>query len=205
MEKSKTKYEILHDQRRKQIMDTTKKLVLSSNISSVTMSDIASACNISRQTLYKYFSSFDEVIYAIQSEIIQNFPVIPETDFYHFMDALADLLFHFSREHAEDFLFISMFDIYARTHKTEQDLHRYYRTIIRDRISHLRKTTEHMPQTINGYPAEEVFSVAAHAIWGFVTRLAVLGDSYYDTSHVTEEKSLEILKNMVASYLNRQG
>lgn len=205
MSKNVNKYVVLHNERRKQILDTAKKLILEKNITAVTMSDIASACGISRQTLYKYFSSFDAVVYGIQSEIVEGATFPTEKTATKYLCSIADKIFNYYKTNYDDFMFICLFDVYIRTHKIEDNIDRQYRDIISQRLPDPKTVLEIIPPMKNGKSFEDVFFMAIHMIWGFITRMAVLGVNFFEPGNVTEEESLGILKDMILTYLKDNG
>lgn len=205
MNKNMNKYVVLHNERRKQIIDTAKKLILEKNITAVTMSDIASACGISRQTLYKYFGSFDAVVYGIQSEIIEKIELPAGETVSEYLCSIADQLFHYYKTNHDDFMFICLFDVYIRTHKTEDEMNRHYRDVVCQRSPRMKAFLKTTPPMKNGKSIEAVFVAVVHMIWGFITRMAVLGVNYFEPGNVSEEESLGILKDMIITYLKDNG
>lgn len=205
MKKPAHKYIVLHQKRERQILDTAKALILANSITTVTMSDIAAACDISRQTLYKYFGSFDAVLYGIQEDIIGRLPALEPTDITTCLCGMADMLYHYYRTNPDDFMFICMFDVYIHTNRTEEEINRHYRGIVRRRLPQLSQIMRQEVCLTGPYTAQEVFACALHMIWAFITRIAVLGDYFEESGSVPEARSLEILKDMIRSYLRTNG
>lgn len=205
MKKPAHKYIVLHQKREKQIIDTAKALILKRNITAVTMSDIAAACGISRQTLYKYFSSFDALLYSIQEEIIVHLPTLDATDITSYLCDMADALYHYYRTNQDDFMFICMFDVYIHTNQTEDEINRHYRSIVHQHLPKLSQIVQREIRLTGPYTVREVFACALHMIWAFITRMAVLGSYFEESGNVPEERSLEILKDMIRSYLRANG
>lgn len=182
------KYKTAREERRQQILTQAKQLFLQRGLADVGMRDIAAACNISRQTLYKYFSGVDAIIFGIQDQIMRRFSMRDEKD----LESLLKHLFDYYQKNTEDFFFISMFDVYVHTHQIEEHLLRQYRTTIRQCIPAFRVTDLHSP-TIDGVPAEKYVAVAVHAAWALITRMMILGCEFTDEYHITEEESFQIL------------
>lgn len=204
MNETTNKYTLLRTKRKNQILQTAKQLILKNTIGSVTMSDIAKACKISRQTLYKYFESFDAILFAIQSDIIESFTFSNQDDITKFLCAMADEIFHYYKTNYDDFLFICLFDVYVRTHKIDSTINRRYRNIVYQQLSGIELLKNADSHAKSGYSLKEIFICGMHMIWGFITRLAVLGDSY-EKNKISEERALLIVKDMIINYLKDNG
>lgn len=188
MEKRQNKYQIQHEARQNQILSKARGLFLQRGIDSVKMIDIADACGISRQTLYKYFESIDAVIFAVQERVICRFSLRDERD----LEGALRHLFDYYQKNREDFFFISMFDVYVHTHKIDKALITRYHTAIHQFFPKIR--LEALPAGgICGVPAEKYVAVAIHSAWALLTRMMILGDEFTVEYHLTEEESFQIL------------
>lgn len=183
MDNKRGKYQIQHEERRGQILAESRRLFLERGLSCVKMVDIADACAISRQTLYKYFSSIDAVIFSLQSQLIRQFSLCGEHD----LKSALERLFRYYQEDPEDFYFISMFDIYIHTHQVDKALLCQYRETIRQCIPE-----PHFPPDASS-PSRAFIVTAVHAAWGLITRMMILGEDYTHEYSITEEESYHLL------------
>lgn len=192
MSRSGNKYEIAREERRQQILTQAKKLFLQRGLTDVGMRDIASSCSISRQTLYKYFNGIDAIIFSIQEQIIHQFSLHNEKD----LQSTLTHLFKYYQENTDDFLFISLFDVYVHTHQIDPDLLRSYHQTIHQCLPQIR-LEEPMSGEINGVPRKKYVTVAIHAAWALITRMMILGRDFTEEYHITEEESFKILSRVL--------
>lgn len=192
METKKNKYQIQHEERYQEILEKAKSLFLQNDMSTVSMSDIAKACGISRQTLYKYFDGIDAIIFEIESRIMYRFSLIRAKG----VDDLIDCFFEYYQRYPDDFLFICLFDLYVHTHPINAQLMEHYRQTIHQYLPDL---TRHFPETndqviVDGISLKKYYIVAAHTFWGLMSRMAILQQDYAEEYQITIEESRQILK-----------
>jgi AcrR family transcriptional regulator len=63
----------MRDRRRQLIVDAAERVFLTTDLPRATMADIAKEAGISRPTLYKYFSSIDELAFEVQMRALNVF------------------------------------------------------------------------------------------------------------------------------------
>lgn len=187
------------EDRRRDILERAKELFLRQDMTSVSMSDIARECGISRQTLYKYYDSIDAIIFEIQSSIIHHI-TLSRIDG---LPGAIDRLFDDYRQYPEDFLFTALFDLYVHTHPIDPLLTARYHTTIRRSLPDPQALfpDDHPGAAIAGVPPRDYFIVAIHTAWGMLSRMAILRQDYTEEYRITQEESLRILKNMLCAAL----
>lgn len=202
------KYDIMHEQRRAQILDSAKALILKHDIAGTTMRDIADDCAISRQTLYKYFVSLEDIIYAIQADIFQASAAYfhPNDNCTSIIDLFVygiDCLYQYYLEKEDDFIFTCLFDTYVRSHHSkEYASQRYYRFLITNSPV-IQKIFSHHPEQhdeICGVKRETFASLIEIGLAMF-SRMAMLGDNFSCDGMLTKEQLVQIYKDMVITYL----
>ena len=196
MNDAKNKYQLQHEERRRQILTEAGRLFLERGLASVKMVDVADACGISRQTLYKYFNGIDEIIFTVQEQIIRRFGMRGEAD----LGSMLDHLFHYYTKNREDFFFTSLFDVYVHTHQIPESLIRRYHAVIHECVPDIRAILP-TDGAVDSAPLDRYFIVAIHTVWAMITRMAILGQDYTAEYHITEEESFRILKNALCGYL----
>lgn len=199
MDTKKNKYQIQHEKRCREILSKAKSLFLQNDMSTVSMSDIAKACGISRQTLYKYFDGIDAIIFEIESRIMYRFSLIRAKG----AGDLIDRFFEYYQQYPDDFLFICLFDLYVHTHPINAQLMERYRQTIHQYLPDL---TRHFPEKseqimIDGISLKKYYIVAAHTLWGLMSRMAILQQDYTEEYQITVEESRKILKKAANAFL----
>ena len=117
------KFEEKRSARKVQILAETKKLMLKRGISDRLMSEIATRAGISRQQLYAYYNNVDEIVADVMQGVLENsylarIAEAPETDSPENIIRYSILTFRsLSEEVHDDLLFLSLYTVYAATHK----------------------------------------------------------------------------------------
>ncbi len=70
---SKPKSKLSPDERRKEIIDTARRLFAENGVKSTAVSDIVKAMGVAQGTFYWYFPSKDEVIKAVAQDMLSNY------------------------------------------------------------------------------------------------------------------------------------
>lgn len=206
-----TKYDMMHEKRRTQILASAKALILKRDIAATTMRDIAKDCDISRQTLYKYFVSLDDIIYAIQADIFQESSVYfhPQDTCTSVLDLFVygiDCLYQYYQEHEDDFIFTCLFDTYVRAHHSkEYASQRYYRFLIANSpiIQKIFSMHPNQQDEICGVK-RETFSALIEIGLALFARMAILGDNFSCDGLLTKKQLVDIYKDMVITYLQNK-
>jgi AcrR family transcriptional regulator len=115
-------YALKHSETRAHILATSKQLALEKGLSALTMDEIAKGSGLSRQRLYFYFKSKEEIFYQLQVSAMQEFiaflkATLAEESGGSATQRLTHLLtatFAYQKAHAGDFVFTSDFDTYFR-------------------------------------------------------------------------------------------
>ena len=190
----RNKYQIQSEERRQNILNTAKRLFLRRDMTTVSMSDIARECGISRQTLYKYFDGIDAIIFEIETRIMYRFTLLHA----HGISDLIDQFFDFYRQYPDDFLFVCLFDLYVHTHPIDPRLMEQYRRTIHQYLPDLtRGLPESDGAAVDGIPLRKYYIVAAHTAWGLMSRMAILQQDYAGGYEISETESRQILKKML--------
>lgn len=194
METTKNKYQIQHEERYQEILEKAKSLFLQNDMSTVSMSDIAKACGISRQTLYKYFDGIDAIIFEIESRIMYRFSLIRAKG----VDDLIDRFFEYYQRYPDDFLFICLFDLYVHTHPINAQLMEHYRQTIHQYLPDFARffPTGNDQDVLDEIPLQKYYIVAAHTLWGLMSRMAILQQDYTEEYRITVEETQIILKKI---------
>lgn len=137
-----SKYSKLHTIQSRKIIEVAYKLFITRSFNDVSMKDIARKAHISRQTLYKYFPSIDDLLFAIQAHILDEISrSFPKADSSNqsgraMLIQMQAAVLHYGINHADEFYFISLFDNYNRNRPSNPVLtSRYEMLLKRDSIS----------------------------------------------------------------------
>lgn len=195
MDTKKNKYQIQHEERCREILEKAKSLFLQNDMSTVSMSDIAKACGISRQTLYKYFDGIDAIIFEIESRIMYRFSLILRAGG---MGDMIDRFFEYYQRYPDDFLFICLFDLYVHTHPIDLQLMEHYRQTIHQYFPDLTRffPTGSERAVLDGISLKKYYVLASHMLWGIMSRMAILQQDYTEEYQITVEETRQMLKKI---------
>lgn len=201
--------------RENSIILIAKEVFFSKGIPYTTMKDIASAANITRQTLYLYFKDINQLILAVQGSIaneLSSFNVHSNKNFLnlssknlieYFVDSLETMTNKFPKE----FIFITEADLHFKRNPVE--------SILFDPLNSLMLSSENRSLLLNkiteGQEAgnirkdkspEEIFSVIINITAGVMQRLLLLNNRVDITDNTTPEDILSSLKEMLFLFMN---
>ena len=117
------KFEEKRSVRRAQILTQAKKLMLERGISDRLMSEIAARVGISRQQLYAYYNNVDEIVADVMQGVLEHsylarIAEAPDVGSPESIIRYSILTFKsLSDEVHDDLLFLSLYAVYAATHK----------------------------------------------------------------------------------------
>ncbi|AFG36397.1 TetR/AcrR family transcriptional regulator [Spirochaeta africana] len=140
MSTTKTLHHEQRDTNRLKLLDAAEQLFLQHGIQAVTMQQIAARAGLSRVTLYKHFSGKDELLFAVEIRILQEFHQSGElyttgADNRSLADVsalirlehkLTGYLAYF-RRHRHHFRFVGLFDQHYSISYPNQELEQQYR------------------------------------------------------------------------------
>lgn len=137
-------YQKQHDETKERLLSCAKTLLLERGFSRLTMGELAKASRLSRQRLYCYFHSLDDIAYVIQTEDMTRFMRFLKEDMAALTskaptEAISRLVhdvFAYGRSHAEDFLFTNDFDTHFRFQKGDPTLQKAYEASYQDEPFH---------------------------------------------------------------------
>lgn len=131
------------EKRRKLILDRAYKMIVKNGIAKTTMKDIAIECEIGRKTLYRFFSSIEE----IANVIIKNIATSPESfamtyepkgsNGYEKLESSIKQWYNFCIQHKDYMFFYYEYDHYFREPK-EKKMHDFWKkkpNMFRDYLS----------------------------------------------------------------------
>lgn len=152
VQKPKGSYPAHRERQRRRILDAAEKLFDGRGIDGTTMAEITSASGVQPSTMYQYFSSKDEIVWAILGELIQEKSGIATEAMKDAPHALAritvllEVMADDLERNPEKVRFMAQFDaIYARDWPVEQllslesQIHpepfRFFSELVRDGIA----------------------------------------------------------------------
>ncbi|MCU6707760.1 TetR/AcrR family transcriptional regulator [Paenibacillus sp. J5C_2022] len=135
--KWKEQLEQHRSQRREDIISSAQDLLLERGLSAVTLKDIVEHCGISKVTLYKYFRSYEEIIFEVQMNVLRTWM----EGIYRVaakggsgLEKLRSLLEHMvshSEQNPNAIRFIAIFDAYYRDNYPTAELEQRYRSFLK--------------------------------------------------------------------------
>ncbi|SHI52083.1 transcriptional regulator, TetR family [Clostridium amylolyticum] len=127
---------LLMEERKKEVIDTAKKLFLEKGLNNVTMNDIMNEAGLSKATMYRYYDSIHpiafEVEYEMMQEIFSDLKLIDITN-RNGGEAIKEILLTMVDRfiyHIKAYRYISMFDfLYADQYPNDNLLQEYNKVI----------------------------------------------------------------------------
>lgn len=195
------KFEIKRTERRAQILAEAKRLMLERGISDRLMSEIATRVGISRQQLYAYYNNVDEIVADVMQGVLENsylarIAEASETDSPENIIRYSILTFRsLSEEVHDDLLFLSLYTVYAATHKLSAK-HKgsgvllFEKQILQGQKSGIFRTDK---------PLGELTTAVSHILASYTSYSETLSPE--GREQMLSEELLNRLADMVLSYL----
>ena len=190
--------------RLQKILDTAFPIFAKKGIETVSMNEIADACDIGIATLYRHYRSKSDLVLAISVGIWDDFvseyharyaasSLSAAKEFDYYLDSYLELY----RNHKDILRFNQYFNVYIKKEKTTSEQMETFTKVIEMTANRFHgvyvKGLE--DRTIRtDVSEEEMFSTSMHLMLAAVTRYAV-GLVYQNSSE--PEKELVLLKNML--------
>lgn len=195
------KFEIKRTERRAQILAEAKRLMLERGISDRLMSEIATRVGISRQQLYAYYNNVDEIVADVMQGVLENsyltrIAEASETDSPENIIRYSILTFRsLSEEVHDDLLFLSLYAVYAATHKLSAkhggaNILLFEKQILQGQESGIFRTDK---------PLGELTTAVSHILASYTSYSETLSPKGRD--QMLSEELLNRLADMVLSYL----
>jgi TetR/AcrR family fatty acid metabolism transcriptional regulator len=199
-----TKKEIVAAFRTKEIMTAARQVMERRGVEAVTMDEIAAAAGVAKGTIYLYFDSKDDLIYALMSQvgdnILRDLKAIVETSSpprEKLPRVLSLLLDHLEREQA-------LFPIYLR------ELAYRRQRGVRGRFRHIQELEEQILAQLTQLFAEGIaggdFFPADPRLFTFLLRGLVRAVGYYQITEGRKDavkEALPVLSTLIISGLTK--
>lgn len=131
---------LLMEERKKEVIDTAKKLFLEKGLNNVTMNDIMNEAGLSKATMYRYYDSIHpiafEVEYEMMQEIFSDLKLIDITN-RNGGEAIKEILLTMVDRfiyHIKAYRYISMFDFLYADQYPNDNLSQEYNKVIQSII-----------------------------------------------------------------------
>ncbi len=131
---------LLMEERKKEVIDTAKKLFLEKGLNNVTMNDIMNESGLSKATMYRYYDSIHpiafEVEYEMMQEIFSDLKLIDITN-RNGGEAIKEILLTMVDRfiyHIKAYRYISMFDFLYSDQYPNDNLSQEYNKVIQSII-----------------------------------------------------------------------
>lgn len=208
-----TKWEQELDQirsaRREQIMEATYQLVLEKGLIELTIVDIVKRAEISRVTLYKYYSSIHEIVFDIQLKLLNELSVLQDERLQgkNGIEKLQDYFASFIRMYRsrpDHFRFLALFDQYYQTSYPTAELEEQYHSFTKQGILLIEHIIEEglLDGSIRkGTNPAMMAQILSHITMGTTQRIAVRSEIYKTESRVDSEEMLAFLMDFLAESL----
>jgi len=127
---TENKFGKMRAKQRELILSCAFKLFISECFTKVSMKDIAKKSRLSRQTLYKYYPTIDDIIFEIEGGIMaRGLAAIKSqigdpnpTNGRQTILRMLKTVFDFGIYHSEETYFVTLFDLYSKTHSSDDRL-----------------------------------------------------------------------------------
>ena len=199
--RNSTKYLQMQAAQKKKIIRVAFNLFITRSFNEVSMKDIAGKARISRQTLYKYYRTIDEVIFAIEVAITNELAtalavdVAPTENGLKAALQLQQEIFDYGRQHPDYFYFLSLFQNYNRNRPIDDPLNQEFRNDIE--TIYLPFDFIHKGQEDGSIRSDLDSKAVAYLLFnqtaGLALRLATLGNQSLPADHSVTVVELESL------------
>lgn len=201
-------YDMMRNNRREQIVQTTKRMILERGIEGINKPMLAEELGVSRVTLHKYFKSIDEIIVEIQKEIVSTtlkpeYLILKESiNRENFPETIRALLAH-ALENAEDLIFTNIFDIYVRNRAEDPLLADVYEDFVKatDTFPAYIQFLQNQSLIRTDIPSEKIAFNLNYILIGALERMLILKSSPKRYVPVSFDEYLDALVEMVTAYL----
>ncbi|WP_416296645.1 TetR/AcrR family transcriptional regulator [Paenibacillus illinoisensis] len=189
---------------REALIAAAKELCMKQSFLNVNIKDICSEAGISRVTFYKHFQSMDELILAVQVEILESMTgyvrhaASPEMNGQEMLASMLEAWVHYASTHLGYIKFVLLFDLHYDAYDSGQELKEQYNLFIK------RKKEQHflLDALETGYhdgtlkPDSDPLNTA-HFI--FVSMMSMLQKMSLasEGDHVTVQSDLKFAKRFV--------
>jgi len=137
------KFDQIRAKQKEKIVHTAFNLLIKESFTKVSMKDIAKKARISRQTLYKYFPTIDDIVAEIEervgkhalSEVVKQFQSLASSNGRQAIINMLKSVFDFGMNYPDETYFATLFDIYNRSRNDKERIGS--KIIQRFRESHL--------------------------------------------------------------------
>jgi AcrR family transcriptional regulator len=203
VESKKEKYleqrKLLMEERKKEVIETAKKLFLEKGLNNVTMNDLMIEAGLSKATMYRYYDSIHPIAFEVEYEMIQEiFADLRLVDVSNRSggDALKEILLILVDRfvvHIKAYRYISMFDFLYTDQYPNDNLSQEYNKVIQSIIK----------ANISGEKVKEQFDEAltyVSVIFAYLQKLAHRKE-ILDKGEIDVIERLDIVKKMIHQLL----
>ena len=203
-------------ERRETILDAGFRLFAEKTIDPVSMNDVAKAAGVGIATLYRYYSTKQELVLAISTRVWENYIVENSRkrtalvskgmnagqEFEFYLDSFIDVY----RNHADILRFNQFFNVYVANEEVSSEIMKPYLSII-SRLAeqfhamYERAKMDHSLRT--DFPEKQMFSASLHIMLAAATRYAI-GLVYLVDQSADPEEELRMLEELLLSKYTKQ-
>ncbi len=187
------------EERKKEVIETAKKLFLEKGLNNVTMNDLMIEAGLSKATMYRYYDSIHPIAFEVEYEMIQEiFADLRLVDVSNRSggDALKEILLILVDRfvvHIKAYRYISMFDFLYTDQYPNDNLSQEYNKVIQSIIK----------ANISGEKVKEQFDEAltyVSVIFAYLQKLAHRKE-ILDKGEIDVIERLDIVKKMIHQLL----
>jgi len=203
-ETKKEKYleqrKLLMEERKKEVIETAKKLFLEKGLNNVTMNDIMNEAGLSKATMYRYYDSIHpiafEVEYEMLQEIFSDLKLIDMTN-RNGGEAIKEILLNMVDRfipHIKAYRYISMFDFLYSDKYPNDNLSQEYNKVIQSIID----------ANMSGEKVKEQFDEALTYVsvtFAYLQKLAHRKE-IIDKGEIDVTERLDIVRRMIHKLLD---
>ena len=196
-------------ERRKMILDAGFRLFAEKTIDPVSMNDVAKAAGVGIATLYRYYSTKQELVLAISTRVWENYIVENSRqraalvskgmnagqEFEFYLNSFIDAY----RNHADILRFNQFFNVYVANEEVSPEIMKPYLKIINGLAEQFhamyeQAKSDHSLRT--DFPEKQMFSATLHIMLAAVTHYAV-GLVYQPGPESDSESELLLLRDVL--------
>lgn len=205
-------FEQMRQKRRNEILDAARKMILTQGIDAFNIQQLARELDISTVTLYKYFKNSEDIILALQEQIVTEQRLSPveysaEDDPLHLFLDFHRALYRDILKHRENVTLLALFEVYLRGKPQcgeKGTLFSPYSPQIADFLCSLLEDAKTKGVISSSLQTDETFDFILSLNTAFIRQIGLMDDKSFKRQKAMILRQIEQLIGLIDGYL-KQG
>lgn len=207
-------FEQMRQKRRNDILDAAKKMILTQGIDAFNIQQLARELDISTVTLYKYFKNSEDIMLALQEQIIETHSPVPDISRIDINNCDSDPLTIFLDFHRalyrnilrqrENVTLLALFDVYLRnksSYTENRPLFSFYFPQVSDFLTGLLEHAKEKGQIAPAVQIPKIFSFISCLNAAFIRQIGLMGDENFEQQKDFIQWQTDQLVDLIRLYL----